>query len=300
MTQEERLFSKELFDKCEDLRVRLKRWNEYLDFCEINELAFEADLSIFDYVAQLVASGLKLRTVQNYKSHVMAARARGVSPLAALSKRLSKGVSKSPRRHALDISLERLRQAVSLLREINPRVAAIAVAMALIGMRFSDLWFLERTFMRLKKSTFSLAGEAHQGLSISVDVRRAKNIMKDVLRRRLVIPACWLVEVEDLLGPLKDWYESAQPTDTLAIGTVTEFNSYLAHIDMSDYAGTEHSERFYTSYSLRRFAFANFIDHCTDELGVVDWSAASRFSLHMKDNTLQAFYQGGLEDEKEE
>ena len=240
---------------------------------------------------KLVCSNMKLRTIKNYKAHVQAARSKGTSPLAALSKRLSKGISKSPRRYALEISFERLQEAIPGLLQTNPRVAAVASAMVLTGLRFSDLCFLERRFIKIKWSV------EPEGFIVSIDVRRAKNIMKDICRRRLVIPVSFTSHLHDFFFPLLDWYSSATPLETLAVGTVSEFNKYLSLIDTSDYAETENARRFYTSYSLRRFAFKNFIAQCVDGLGIIDWDKACRFSLHMKENTLQAFYHGDLMDE---
>lgn len=287
---DERRLSNVLWSQCEsDLSTRRKRWNEFLDFCELNRISHQGDASIFDYVAQLVSCNMKPRTIKNYKAHVLAARAGGCSPLAALGKRLKKTISTSSRRHALDISYDRLVQAIPSILSLNPRVAAIVVAMVATGLRFADLWHLKRKFIRIIR--------LHDGWRVVVDVRRAKNIMQDICRRRLVIPSSLSGHFSSFIEPLLNWYNSADGDETVAVGTINEFNSYLSGIDATDYANTEHSERLYTSYSLRRFAFAAFIDFCTDELGVVDWERACRFSLHMRENTLQSFYHQDLADE---
>ena len=146
----------------------------------------------------------------------------------------------------MEISYDRLVQAIPSILSLNSRVAAIVVAMVATGLRFADLWHLKRKFIRIIG--------LHDGWRIVVDVRRAKNIMQDICRRRLVIPSSLSGHLSSFIEPLLNWYNSADADETVAVGTINEFNSYLATINTSDYANTDHYERFYTSYSLRHFA----------------------------------------------
>lgn len=128
---------------------------------------------------------------------------------------------------------------------------------------------------------------------IRIDIRNAKNIKKDILRRVLTIPYSMYPHMmpEAAAACLLEWYASAEPEDCLGVGSVDEFNNYLRPFE------TLVLDRTFTSYTFRRFAFARFIGSCTDTDGVTDWDRACAFSLHMKVDTLRAFYLGPVVEE---
>ena len=61
LTASEHKYSADLFQACtNDLKVRRKRWNEYVEFCDLNHLDINSDVAFFDYVSQLVCSNIRL------------------------------------------------------------------------------------------------------------------------------------------------------------------------------------------------------------------------------------------------
>jgi len=152
--------------------------------------------------------------------------------------------------------------------------------MSWTGLRYADLCCLSRKYIRVRLG--AIQGSVH----ITIDLREAKQIKRDILRKRLVVPDK-LVVATTICQDLLDWYDRADASQTLAIGEVTEFNRYLQQFNTG-------LDRHATSYSLRRFAMNRFIHHCTDEEGITDWERAVRFSLHFKPETLEAFCHGEL------
>ena len=267
-----------------------KRWSEFLDFCEANDFPHagpNVENTIFGYVSQLTDDGMALRSIKNYLSHVRKGL-KGFCALTFLKRRLDKAITKAPRRHALDASPAEIREMLGLLELRNARVAAIAVAMMWCGLRYEDLCNIPRRYWKLWEDP----NARKRSFTMAIDVKEAKNILKDIQRKRLfvgvlVFPDCIPVAA---LTALTDWYRDADPEDCLAVGTVNEFNSYLAPFE------TLVLNRSFTSYSFRRFAFQRFIAHCTNREGEVDWKTAISYSLHMKEDTLRAFYQGPVEE----
>jgi len=275
----------------EDLKGRCMAYNEsarlrlieFGDFCRANGKDPSDDESVVAYVVALAGDGLGLRTIRNYKNLVVNGR-RGMSILSGLDSQIHRAILRAPRRHALDLTEEQIVNGLlPLLSSVNKRVSAIAVCMAWTGLRYADLCYLPRKYIRIRP------GKAEGTAGIVVDIREAKQIKKDILRKRLVIPDD-LVVATAVCQDLLDWYAGAAAMDTLGVGEVTAFNRYLQRFDTG-------AERHATSYSLRRYAMNRFIDRCTDAEGIIDWDRAVRYSLHFKSETLEAFYHGDLDDE---
>ena len=174
---------------------------------------------------------------------------------------------------------------------INRRVAIIGYTMWLTGLRYVDLSYC---FPSQIVSTTR---------AVFVDVKKSKAIRSDWLRRELTVPACCQppVEVRDifhqvLLKPPKG--EPIAPPDN-----TSAFNGYLKAVWTDEAYSTVRSQVFVslsprdgrapTSYTLRRAAFARFIEYCRAEDGIVDSDRAAQISLHFRPSTLQAFYYKG-------
>jgi len=126
---------------------------------------------------------------------------------------------------------------------------------------------------------------------LKVDVSRTKAIRAEILRVELTIPQrLWpSTEFAEYIQMVQDWI-SARETATMAPEN-TEARSLNKYLDA---AWSGMSGRHPTSYTFRRAAFHRFIEDCRDSDGVVDWARVSRFSLHLNEKTVRAFYHLGV------
>jgi len=279
-----------------------KRLAEYRIFCEANALDV-VDRNLVFWNAQLEEDSVAIRSRRLYLSQVrkllcLLDRGGDVRIGARLVRALTVDSTTAPRRHARDLTDVDIQRLLNALWLVNRRVAVVGYAMWLTGMRFVDLTYCRRSQLVSTKRTFY------------VDVRRSKSIRSDWLRRELAVPLSCQPPTEaraiyhaELLSLAAD--DFIAPADN-----TSAFNRYLKAVWSAEEYSNVRLEAFGssspfdgrapTTYTLRRAAFARFIEHYRSDEGIVNWDRAAKMSLHFKASTLQAFYYKGPPREQDD
>lgn len=270
-----------------------RRLAEYEMFCTKNGLEVN-DENLCYWAAQLEEDKIAVRSRRLYLSQVrkqLRAVVSGTRISARLIRHLTNESTTAPRRHARDLDGAEIELLLGGLRAINKRVALVAFAMWLTGLRFVDLTYCHPSqFVSTARAFF-------------VDVKKSKAIRSDWLRRELTVPACCQPPIA-LLGAYIQELVKLPPGEPVAPADSTSvFNGYLKALWTAEAhsairlqvfgSSSPRTGRAPTSYTLRRAAFARFIEYCRAGDGLVDWERAAQMSLHFRSSTLQAFYYKG-------
>ena len=270
---------------------RLARWRIFQTFAVANNVQAVFDEAIYLFVAAQrieATPPLKWSSVGVYVDMLRTEfiRRGGDAAVAAkigpLRKYIAKMAAGSDSRHAKDLSHEQLNEIIELLHEDDQKeIAASLTAMLLLGLRAIDLLNVDADHLKL---------EPH---FVRCEVRVAKNRAARSSRVELRIPRAWVPErCRDLLEQLEE-HRRHRPQGHLFRASATVINDALRRL------ATTHEVPQATTYSFRRAYVRNMVGHCVTEDGLVDGAKLQRFTLHVDERTVHAYYVPHVSDDAE-